>query len=117
MRRTTRITDLAFSTQIDDQYEAVGARSTFGEGYYTLYATFAYEDMADGMEWSWVWRYNGQVVSGGNEIWAYGSEGPGYIYFGPESGFSEGNYSLSVFINDELVTESTIDISAGAANN
>lgn len=117
LNRNTRIADLAFATQIDDQYNAVGARRTFGEGFYTLYATFEYAAMADGMEWSWVWRFNGQVIGGGNELWNYGADGPGYIYFSPEEGFSEGEYSLQVFVNDSLVSQQSLTISAGAANN
>ncbi|MCB0000072.1 MAG: hypothetical protein KDE56_30120, partial [Anaerolineales bacterium] len=63
--------------------------------------------MANGMEWAWVWRHNGEVVDGGNEIWNYGQEGPGYIFFAPEEGFASGDYSLEVWVNGELLTRST----------
>lgn len=97
---------LDFSTEISDEYEAVEPQEIFPEGFYTLYATFAYEGLADGMVWSWIWRHNGEVVEGGHEVWAYGDEGPGYIYFNPEEGFDAGQYSLEVWVNGELMTHS-----------
>ncbi len=73
--------------------------------------------MADGMEWSWVWRYNGEVIDGGNQLWAYGNDGPGYVYLRPEEGFSEGDYSLEIWVNDQLVAQNSMTITGNAANN
>ncbi len=98
---------LIFSTEISDEYEAVNPQEIFPEGFYTLYATSGYEGLADGMVWSWIWRHNGEVVEGGNEVWNYGDEGPGYIYFNPEEGFDAGQYSLEVWVNGELMTRSS----------
>ena len=98
---------LSFSTEVSDEYEAVEPRQLFAEGFYTLYATFDYEALDDGMVWSWVWRRDGDVVEGGNEVWAYGQEGPGYIFFSPEEGFQAGQYSLDVWVNGELMAQST----------
>lgn len=114
---TTQLGPLAFATTITDQYEPIGARRTFGEGFFTLYATFPYQDMSDGMVWSWVWRRNGEVIGGGHETWNYGEEGPGYIYLKPEAGFKPGEYSLEIWINGELLTQDSVNISARAANN
>jgi hypothetical protein len=97
---------LSFSTEITDNYEAVEPQDIFPEGFYTLYATFSYDGLADGMVWSWVWRHNGEILEGGNEVWNYGDEGPGYIYLNPEEGFDAGRYSLEVWVNDELMTQS-----------
>lgn len=71
------------------------------------------------MAWSWVWRHNGQVIDGGNELWAYGDEGPGYIYLNPEEGFAEGRYSLEVWVNGELLGQAsaTMNDAAVAAGN
>ena len=54
-----------------------------------------------------MWRRDGDVVEGGNEVWAYGQEGPGYIFFSPEEGFQAGQYSLDVWVNGELMAQST----------
>ncbi|HIP72722.1 MAG TPA: hypothetical protein EYH05_15165 [Anaerolineae bacterium] len=66
------------------------------------------------MEWAWVWRLNGEVVDGGNELWEYGSDGPGYVYYSPEEGFQAGEYSLEVWVNGELMTRSTLTMTGTA---
>lgn len=110
----TELGDISFSTEVSDDYQAVDPGQIFPEGFYTLYATFSYEGMADGMEWAWVWRRNGEVVEGGNELWAYGDSGPGYIYFNPDEGFEPGQYSLEVWVNEELLTAGTIVMNSSA---
>ena len=116
---STDIGSLLFSTKIDDAFEALNPEDIFAEGNYTIYATFGYEAMQDGMVWSWVWRRDGEVVSGGNEVWEYGDEGPGYVFYNPEEGFSNGDYTLEVWVNSELLSQSDmlINTAAAAANN
>ncbi len=103
----TALGNITFSSEISEKYEPRNPAKIFPEGKYTLYATFSYAAMANGMEWAWVWRLNGRVVDGGNEIWRYGSDGPAYIYYGPEEGFQAGEYTLEVWVNGELMTSST----------
>lgn len=110
----TSLGSISFSREISENYEPRYAAQLFPEGYFTLYATFSYEAMADGMAWAWVWRHNGRVVDGGNELWRYGSDGPGYIYFGPEEGFQLGEYSLEVWVNGELMTSSLAVMNSAA---
>lgn len=112
----TALGTLSFSTEINDEYEAVEPRRIFPEGSYMLYATFSYDDMADGMVWAWIWRHDGEVVDGGNEVWNYGDDGPGYIYFNPETGFAAGEYSLEVWVNGELLTRSSVVMNNAAVS-
>lgn len=116
LQPNTRLGSLLFSTDIDDNFEPVAPQRVFGEGFFTVYATFFYEAMADGMEWAWIWRYNGQIVNGGNELWAYGDEGPGWIYYQPPEGFREGEYTLEVWVNGKLFGQSSISVESGVAN-
>ena len=119
LSENTELGSLYFSTDVTDRYEPVDPNNLFAEGFYTIFATFEYEAMADGMEWAWVWRHNGEVVEGGNELWEYGDAGPGYIYLNPDEGFQNGQYSLDVWVNGELLTRSdlTINTAAAAAGN
>jgi len=110
----TNLGTVVFSSTVTDEYKAINPGSIFGEGFYTLYATFQYEEMADGMAWSWVWRHNGQVIDGGNELWAYGDEGPGYIYLSPETGFGEGRYTLEIWVNGELLGQASATMNDAA---
>jgi len=114
LSKTTKLGEVVLSSDVTDKYEAINPANIFGEGFYTLYATFAYDDMADGMEWAWVWRHNGKVIDGGNELWAYGDDGPGYIYLSPEEGFQEGRYSLEIWVNGELLGQATATMNDAA---
>jgi hypothetical protein len=112
----SQFTRLVFSTEINDDYDPVSPRRTFVEGFYTIYATFDYQGMADGMAWSWVWRRDGEIVNGGNELWQYADEGPGWIYYEPPEGFSPGQYTLEVWVNGELFQQASLVIESEAAN-
>lgn len=116
LKPDTRFTSLTFSTEIDSEYNPVSPSRVFSEGFFTVYATFYYEAMEDGMEWAWIWRHNGEIVNGGNEIWNYGSEGPGWIYYQPPEGFQAGEYTLEVWVNGELFGQSSITVERSVAN-
>lgn len=115
LSESTELSSLIFSTEVSDDFQAQNPQKIFNEGFYTIYATFAYDGMQNGMEWAWIWRHNGTVIDGGNELWAYGEDGPGYIFLGPDEGFSAGQYSLEVWVNEELLTTSTIVVNGSAA--
>jgi hypothetical protein len=112
----TEIGSLTFSTDVTQDYEPISPRTLYAEGAYTLYATFSYAFMENGMAWAWIWRHNGEVVGGGNELWAYGEDGPGYIFFNPEEGFQAGEYSLEVWVNGKLFTRSSVTMDSIAAS-
>ena len=50
-----------------------------------------------------------------NELWTYGKDGPGYIYFSPEEGFQFGEYSLEVWVNGEMLAQSGAIMNSAAA--
>ena len=112
----TAISDVVFASGVNDNYEPIGARTVFGEGQFTLFATFDYASMDDGMTWAWVWRENGSVVGGGEQHWVYGEDGPGYVYLQPEEGFTAGDYSLELYVNGELHSQAQLEVSSGVAN-
>ncbi len=112
----TELGTVVLSSTVTDEYKAINPANVFGEGFYTLYATFDYKDMEDGMAWAWVWRHNGQVIDGGNELWNYGDEGPGYIYLSPEEGFAEGRYSLEIWVNGELLGQASATMNDAAVS-
>ncbi|MCB8927628.1 MAG: hypothetical protein H6652_18595 [Ardenticatenaceae bacterium] len=114
LNESTELGQISFSTKINDDYEAIDATNIFAVGSYTVYATFSYDGMADGMSWAWVWRHDGEVVDGGNEYWEYGDDGPGYIFYNPEEGFRAGEYTLEVWVNGELLTRSNMRMTGSA---
>lgn len=99
----TIISTVTFANQINEiSYAPEVPSKLYETGFYTVYATFDYENMADGMVWSWVWRQNGRVIGGGNEMWQYGNDGPGYIFLAPVDGFTPGEYTVEIWVNGDL---------------
>lgn len=117
MDDNTTISELTFSDDVDGDLRPTNPSRLFEEGFYTIYATFDYEGMADGMSWSWVWRRDGQVINGGHELWSYGDDGPGYVFLNPQEGFSPGQYVVEVWVNEELMTQANLFVTADAAAN
>ena len=112
----TTITPLVFSTELDDEYKTSAPPRVSGEGFYTISAIFDYDELVEGLAWSWIWRRNGDVVNGGNELWAYGDDGPGWIYYEPPEGFQPGDYTLEVWVNGELFQRAGLTIESEVAN-
>lgn len=111
----SQLGDISFSLDISGNYQAIDPGYQFVEGFYTLYATFAYRGMSDGQNWAWSWQRNGAEIEGGNQVWSYGQDGPGYIYFRPEEGFRSGEYSLVMWVGDELQSQSGFTVASGVA--
>lgn len=114
LKDNTELTPLVFSGEVDDLYNPLNPARIFAEGYYTLYATFNYDGMEDGMVWAWVWRHNGEVVEGGEAVWEYGADGPGFVYLNPPEGFQPGEYTVDVWVNRELLARSAVTINSAA---
>lgn len=108
---------IAFSLDVSGNYEAINPSNQFETGFYTLYATFAYRGMVDGTNWSWSWQRNGSQIDGGNQVWNYGADGPGYIYFQPEEGFQPGEYALAIWVDDVLQNQASFSVTEGVAAN
>ena len=115
LAKDAQLGDIAFSLDISGNYRPVDPTYQFVEGFFTLYATFSYQGMADGMNWSWSWQRNGAQLDGGNQVWSYGGEGPGYIYFRPEDGFHSGEYSLAIWVDQVLQSQASFTVAEGIA--
>jgi hypothetical protein len=113
LKPDTSVSSITFATNISDRYQPLNPATKFDEGYFTLYATFRYDAMAEGMSWTWVWRHNGILIEGDNKLWQHEGNGPGYVYFRPANGFNPGRYTLEVWVNNELQDQATVTITEG----
>lgn len=116
LTENSKLGRISFAQEINEQYEPIAPRRIFEAGSYTIYAIFSYDGMEDGMEWAWVWQHNGEVADGGTQLWKYGSEGPGYVYYAPEEGFQAGQYTLQIWVNEQLMTQASLTISTAATS-
>ena len=112
----TMIGELQFSQSVTEAYRPINPQTNFPPDTETLYATFDYRGMNDGLAWSYLWRYGNKIIEGGNELWQYGRQGPGYLYLSPEEGLLPGEYTAEVWLNGQLMQRSSVTIAPFSAD-
>ncbi|MGB1249949.1 MAG: hypothetical protein ACPG8W_04905 [Candidatus Promineifilaceae bacterium] len=109
------LTRILFSTTVSETYEPTDPSDRFPTDIETLFATFDYRNLANGLEWSWVWRRDGVAIDGGNEVWSYGIEGAAFVFLDPET-FEPGDYSAEIWFNETLFARGNVTVFQSAAD-
>ena len=86
------------------------------EGKFTVYANFNFDAMADGANWSWVWKRNGEEVKATETVWENGPTGQAYLYLRPKNGFVPGIYSLEMYVEGQLHAMHSVEVVSNLAN-
>lgn len=111
----SEVTRIVFASTLSDSYAPIDPAEQFSTDIQSLYATFDYYSLTNGLEWSWVWRRDGEVIDGGNEVWQYGIEGSAFIFLDPEL-FEPGEYSAEIWFNESLFARDNATIFQSATN-
>lgn len=106
----TKIGRFVFAQKIDEFYSPVDPLEKFPVNIDKLYATFDHFGMVDGTAWSFLWRRDGNVLDGGNELWEYGADGRGYMVLDLGNPLSEGRYSAEIWLNGKLVQREYVSV-------
>lgn len=109
------LTRIRFATALSETYAPANPANQFSTEIDTLYATFNYRNLSNGLEWAWVWRRDGEVIEGGNAIWTYGSSGAAFVFLDPDA-FEPGDYTAEIWLNETLFARGSVDIFQSAAN-
>ncbi|MCB2214189.1 hypothetical protein KQH50_02220 [bacterium] len=93
---------LQFARQIDDGLQPVDPATEFDNPVGHLYGTFSYNNMTDGVQWSALWYWEGELVYYESSPWLGGSGGYGYTDWDPDSDqWLPGNYEVQIFVGTE----------------
>ena len=93
------ISPLSFSRAIDAANKAVSPAKTFANPVGHLYASFSFDKMTKGMQWSALWYRDGVLVYAESYPWEGGSGGYGYTDWNPPaSDWQPGNYEVQLFV-------------------
>jgi len=93
------ISPLSFSQKIDAKNQAINPSKEFTNPVGHLYATFSFDKMTKGMQWSALWYRDGVLVYSESYPWAGGSGGYGYTDWNPPaSDWLPGNYEVQLFV-------------------
>lgn len=92
------LTITAIDDRISDTLEPVNPRTTFTDGTRRIYFFVAYDDMADGTQWTRQLHKDGVLIDDTTYDWRQGRRGNTYFFFGSNDGFTPGNYEIRLFI-------------------
>jgi type VI secretion system secreted protein VgrG len=93
---------LQFARQIDEGLQPVDPAVEFENPIVHLYGTFSYNNMTDGVQWSALWYWEGELVYYESSPWEGGSGGYGYTDWAPDSDqWLPGSYEVQIFVGAE----------------
>lgn len=98
----TIFSPLVFGIQIDSNYQILQPKESFPNPVGHMYATFTYDGMAIGSQWTALWYYNNDLVHFETMPWNAGTGGIGYTDWEPDpSEWLAGQYQVSIFLGEQ----------------
>ena len=85
----------------------------FPAGIKTLYASFDFENMSSGLEWTRTWLIDGSVGLTKDEAWDAGRSGTYTLELTSKRGLQAGAYRLNLYIEGELAAVSNFWVTGG----
>lgn len=90
---------LQFSRRLDDEWQPIDPLVEFENPVGHLYGAFSYNNMTDGVQWSALWYWEGELVYYETTLWEGGTGGYGYTDWEPPSDqWRSGSYEIQIFV-------------------
>jgi S1-C subfamily serine protease len=102
--------EFTFATDVDSNYNPIGAADTFASGVSEVYAIYQYEGMEDAQAWSRTWYLDGEAVLSQDDTWDGGESGNGWLNIYNNGGLPDGAYGLVAWVGGEKVQEGSFTI-------
>ncbi len=95
---------LTFSTKIDDNLQAVDPQTIFDNPIQQIFATYSYNNMTPGAQWTAVWLRDGTQVCLETHPFAGGTGGfDSASCTDPVGGWQPGRYEVQIFVGEEWI--------------
>ncbi|MGB5933984.1 MAG: sugar-binding protein, partial [Anaerolineae bacterium] len=101
---------LAFAEAADENNNCINPATSFPSGTPQIYTCFSYSGMQDGMAERMVWLRDGQILREGTETWDGGEEGNWWWRWGPQGGYTPGNYEVQLYLEGQLAQSGTFTV-------
>ncbi len=105
IREKPEFSELLFSTQITDDGRPINPTDQIPSGVDEVYATFEYDNLRRGTDWSAVWMTDGNVIIEQRDQWDEGEEGRKAVKISNRRGVPDGEYHLVLGIGSEVALE------------
>ncbi len=98
----TAFSPVVFSRRIDNNWQPVDPAIEFANPMGRFFATFSYNNMVVGSQWSALWYYEGELVHYQTRPWQDGTGGYGYTDWNPPSNqWLPGTYEVQLFVGTQ----------------
>ncbi|MBT3240351.1 MAG: hypothetical protein HON98_10180 [Chloroflexi bacterium] len=96
---------LVFGQGFDEDYNPINSGTIYTNPVGHMYALFSYDQMVDGIQWTALWLYEGDLVYYETLVWDSGGGGYGFTDYEPEpEEWLPGVYQIQIFAGTELKT-------------
>lgn len=110
--------EITFGEGFDDNSGITDEASAFASGIAEVHAGLPYQNMRDGTPWSYTWQYEGQDVTGEEDLeWDFGASGVLDLSLSGKRGLSDGEYNLQVYLRGDLAQEAGFTVGKQQGNN
>ncbi len=101
----TAFSPLTFSRTLDlASYNLGGVGTTFENPVSQIYATFSYDQMLTGVQWTALWYRQGELVNFETLLWNGGTGGLGFTEWSPDAEeWTPGFYQVQIYVGSDVV--------------
>jgi hypothetical protein len=106
--------DAAFSPiqvtwQVDSNIQPISPTDTFILPVERLYGAFSYNNMKDGVQWTAIWKLQGEIICVESIPWDGGTGGYGYTEC-EQAEWDEGEYEIQIFVGEQWKISTRFEI-------
>lgn len=105
-----RLTNLVFSTQVTSDSRPINPSAILPSGGKTVYASFDYQGMKNGAQWSQVWTMNGKPIVQQQGAWSDGAQGRKTLTLTNQSGLPDATYLLVIALGSQVAIQGEVVI-------
>ncbi|MFQ5612766.1 MAG: hypothetical protein ACE5H9_11600 [Anaerolineae bacterium] len=98
---------IAFALDITDRREAIDPSEVFTAPVETIYATFPYRGLRNGLAFAAVWYHNDREFLRDEGEWQWGSTDRSYVF---ARLIGQGVYTLELWLNNEMLASGTFEV-------
>jgi len=102
---------IQFSNSLNSDLQPVDPSLEFTNPVGHLYGAYSYNNMSDGVQWTALWYWEGELVYYETSIWEGGTGGYGYSDWNPSSDqWQPGVYEVQLFIGEVWMVSGTFTV-------
>lgn len=112
----TVFSPLVFSTGLNlDTYNTVGEATLFQNPVNQIFATFSYDQMLPGVQWTVLWYRQGELVNIESILWNGGTGGLGFAEWAPDAEeWLPGFYQVQIYVGQQAVVLGDFNVEGDA---